>query len=81
MKTIEITPESVVQEAIKNGQKIMGDGFIGYKFVYEGSTFWNSLLKMLFDQGYDVSKILSTEWLTSNEIEAIPYDSKIWTLH
>lgn len=76
MNTIKV--EDVVKNAIHYGVSLMGDDFIGYKFVGKNNDFWNSILFELRNNGRDVGEILNSEWLKENGIEYMEHDSNVW---
>ncbi|MCA1025723.1 hypothetical protein LCM23_06435 [Cytobacillus kochii] len=78
MKTVYIDAERVVREAIHHKQQLMGDDFIGFKFIKGNSVFWNSLLNNLHSQGENVAEILNSEWLRKNEIPVVEFDHMVW---
>lgn len=75
-----ISAEDVVTNATcYYGISIMGDDFIGYKFVGKNSEFWNSLLELLYDKGENIADTLNSEWLKGNGIKYLEYNSEVWS--
>lgn len=81
MKTGNIDIETVVKQAVHYGEQLMGDDFIGYKFVKGNSIFWNSLIYNLYQNDHDVANILNKAWLLQNNIETLEYDSNVWKFY
>jgi|GEM_PF-6083754 len=81
MNVIELTTEDIIKVASnKYGVEIMGDDFIGFKFIGEEALFWNSLLQEKHNQGIDVSVVMNSSWLKSNGIPYVEHSSDIWNL-
>ena len=57
--------------------QLMGDDFIGYKFVGDKKEFFNYLLEDQHNKGADFS-FLNAEWLKEKRIEVLEHDSKVW---
>jgi hypothetical protein len=68
---------TIVKKAIKYNVEIMGDDFIGYKFVGEDSDFWNNLLLQICDFE-EIRGIMNSESLKKNNISFSDYDSNKW---
>jgi len=82
MNIKELMVEDILEVATKTyGVEIMGDDFIGFKFIGESSVFWNSLLQEKHDQGFDVPSRLNSEWLNSNGIPYVEYLSEVWSMY
>lgn len=56
----------------EHNAKLMGDDFIGYKFVGDKKDFWNHILET-----QDCS-FLNSDWLKEKEVEVLEHDSKVW---
>lgn len=78
MKSMGLTTEKIVRVALMYGEHLMGEDFVGYKFVMGNSIFWNSLLQYMYNKGENVSEILNSDWLSKNNIEVLEHDSRIW---
>jgi hypothetical protein len=76
MKTL--TVEEVIKNGVNYGIEIMGDDFIGYKFVGENSEFWNSILLELHNNGKELAEILNSVWLKANNVPYLEHDSVMW---
>jgi hypothetical protein len=70
--------EEIVRTVSRSGIKIMGDNYIGFKFIGAGSLFWNDLLLHLYDEGADISDVMNEQWLSVNGIHYFAYDTLKW---
>ena len=64
----------VFHEGFKSGMIIMGDSFIGYKFIGERSLFWNNLLR----ESCPDDLFVNDKFIHDNNINTIPYDFELW---
>jgi hypothetical protein len=78
MASKNITAEDVVKHGVGYGTKLMGDDFIGYKFVGDKSEFWNGILMELHNNGHDVASVLNSAWLKENDIAVLEHDNDVW---
>lgn len=65
----------IVKKGVESGVKLMGDDFIGFKFIGEESDFWNGLLLKCYELGEDIGSVLNMEYLDKEGIEYLEYDS------
>lgn len=73
-----VTVKDVIINAHELGAQVMGDDFIGYKFVGTKSEFWNGVLYFMHENGEDIGRYLNTTWLNENNITYLNYDSNVW---
>lgn len=79
MKILELRSEKMFILTLQIGtcnESLMGDDFIGYKFIGEESNYWNTLLSNTCPNDLIVTKQL----LYDNDIQFIDYNPKIWSL-
>lgn len=68
--------KTLINEAYNNNVKLMGDDFIGYKFVGEKAQYWNELMLKIYNEDEDTT--LTYSKLKLNDITPLEYDSIIW---
>lgn len=69
----------IIKMATKYNIELMGDDFIGYKFVGEDANFWNDIISRLCD--YDeIRDNINKKNLLKNNISFSDYDNKRWCL-
>lgn len=77
MVLLELKSEEMFLKTLKNGSSVcqlMGDNFIGFKFIGEGADYWNTLLSNTYPEGF----VLTSDILVKNEISFVPYDNTKW---
>lgn len=60
-----------IDEAYSNGLILMGDNFIGFKFIGNNSDFYNTKLNKLVRKNQ-----LNEKWLSNRNINFLEYNSK-----
>lgn len=77
MEFYNLVSEEMFLLTLKNGtthSELMGENFIGFKFIGENSKYWNTLLKNTYPDGF----VLTDKVLSDNNITYSSYDSSKW---
>lgn len=70
--------QTIINKAIAEKVTLMGDDFIGFKFVGEDAGFYNKLLVEAYQEGQEVLMFMNSKWLNENKIPYVEYESNIW---
>lgn len=73
---VEITVEEIVTKAVECGLEVMGDDWIGYKFVGENSSHRNKQLAEIYSTEPEV--VLNAEWFKILGISVLEYENGTW---
>lgn len=72
-----MTIEEIVLQGVSNGLEIMGDDWIGYKFIGEGSAASNQRLEEAFleapEEGFNAA------WFAEIGVPVLDYDAHRWS--
>lgn len=70
---------TIVKMAAKYNVELMGDDFIGYKFIGEDSDFWNEIINKLCNHD-EISNDINKSNLIENNISFSDFNSKRWNI-
>lgn len=71
-----------IMEILKAGTKqseLMGDDFIGFKFVGSNADFWNAAILSRYEENpEEVIDMMNATALSENGFEFVDYDGEVW---